>query len=55
MAEVAQISDFKKYNISIKLNIMYVSITEYPNLLFFYKCQRLFTINLTRVLQTIAN
>ena len=50
-----QVPDFEEYNVSAKLSMMYVHITEYSNLLLFSKCQRLLALNLTRGPQTTIN
>lgn len=47
-----QVPVFEAYNVIAKLDIMYVGIVKYSDLLLSRKCQKLFTGNLPRGLRT---
>lgn len=53
--EAGKVLDFKEYNISANLDMIYAHIIKYSNLIFFNEHQRLFTANLTRGPQSVAN
>lgn len=46
--KAGQVSDFKVYNITTKLGIIYIYIIEYFNLLLFSECQRVLAANLIK-------
>ena len=53
--EAGQVLDFEEYNISAKLDMIYVYTKKYSDLLLFSECQRLFIANPTRGPQTTTN
>lgn len=53
--EIGQVPNFKAYNITAKLGMMYMYTIEYSDLLFFSECQRLLIKNSIRGSQTTAN
>ena len=53
--EEGQVLDFEKYDVNVKLGMIYMHITEYSNHLLFSECQRLLVANPTRSPRTITD